>query len=429
MAKQVRPTKQVKRKRDWSRVWMLLAALVVIAAGCWYGGSFGEDKPEKLPEAKPEVDGSVNYSAQTMLLHGKLDGVLNKLGLKAKDIQEQDKETPRSGGGKISWHNRQLIVPLNGEASVEVLHEQIKEGMQKSGAKLLGSEADSYKGQQALRLDFGLAETLGGEALSIVSDRIYLLPQPGSKAEKQVKQQATAAAQSGKAQNHALPPPIGKGKARLAVVIDDFGYSGEPITAFCSLGRPVTMAVLPNHPHSLEAASRGRAAGQQVILHLPMEPLHGGSSEQLFVSPAQGDAEIKAAVKQLIKAVPGVSGANNHQGSKATGDRRTMNAVMAVLKQHGLFFVDSRTTGQSVAVEAARQADLASGANDLFLDNEDDVAAVKRQLRIAQKVALQQGEAIVIGHARMNTARALREMIPEMEAAGVQFVFAANLLR
>lgn len=409
---------------------MALAALLVIAAGCWYGNGLGEDKPEKLPEAKPTVDGSVDYKAQTILLHGKLDGVLNKLGLKVKDVQEQDKETPRSSGGKISWHNRQLILLLSGESSVDSLTEKIKEGMYKAGGKLLSSQADTYNGQQVLRLDFGLSETLGGEALNIISDRIYLLPQPGSKAEAQVKQAATAppvAAQSAK--STVLPPTGGKGKARLAVVIDDFGYTGEPIAAFCSLGRPVTMAVLPNHQYSLDAASRGRAAGQQVILHLPMEPLHGGSSEQLFVSPAQGDAEIKAAVQQLIKAVPGVSGANNHQGSKATGDRRTMNAVMAVLQQHGMFFLDSRTTGQSVAVEAARHAGLASGANDLFLDNDDDVASIKRQLRTAQKIALQQGEAIVIGHARMNTARALREMIPEMEVAGVQFVFAANLLR
>lgn len=434
MAKQVRQTKTARPvKKDRSRLWMALAAIAVIAAGCWYGSSVTDDKPAKLPEGKPAADGSVDYHKQTTLLHGRVDKILDQLSLKAKETQEQDKEVPRESGGKIRWHSRQLLVPLSGELTVDSVSAKIGEGIAKSGGALLATQPDSYDGKAVLRLDLGFRETLGGEAISIISDRVYLLPAPGSKAEAQVKQAATQAAQNAKTANGSttapLPPASGKGKAKLAVVIDDFGYSAEPITAFCSLGRPVTMAVLPNHPHSSEAASRGKAAGQQVILHLPMEPLHGGSSEQLYVSPAQSDEEVRDAVQRLIRAVPGISGANNHQGSKATADRHTMNVVMAVLKQQGLFFIDSRTNGQSVALDAARQAGIAGGANELFIDNDDDVAAVKRQLRTAQNIALRDGSAIVIGHARMNTARALREMVPELEASGVQLVFASTLLR
>ena len=100
MAKQVRPTKPVRRKKDWSRVWMAVAVILVIIAGVWYGNSLKDDKPAKLPEAKPSSEGNVDYKQQTGLLHNRVDALLGKMALKAKDIQEQDKEALRSGGGK-----------------------------------------------------------------------------------------------------------------------------------------------------------------------------------------------------------------------------------------------------------------------------------------------------------------------------------------
>ncbi|WP_346354800.1 divergent polysaccharide deacetylase family protein [Azotosporobacter soli] len=430
MAKQVRQTKAARSNKNRNRLWMALAAVLVIVAGCWLGSDLKDEKTTKLPQGKPMADGSVDYRSQTTLLHGKVDNLLNKMGLKAKEVQEQEKEIPRASGGKIRWHSRQLLLPLTGEMTVDGITTKVKEGMKNGGGELASMQADTYNGQNVMRLDIGFRESLGGEEISIVSDRLYLLPAPGSKAEAQVNQAVNqAASQNSKSANGSLPPLNGKVKARLAVVIDDFGYSGEPIAAFTGLGRPVTMAVLPNHPFSLEAANRGKAAGQQVILHLPMEPLHGGSSEQLYISPGQSETEIRDAAQRLIRAVPGIIGVNNHQGSKATSDRRTMNVVMNVLRQQGLFFIDSRTTGQSVALEAARQAGVNSGENELFLDNEDDVAAVKRQLRTAQGMALRQGNLIVIGHARMNTARALKEMLSEFDSSGVQLVFASALLR
>ncbi len=429
MAKQVRQTKTVQSKKNKSRLWMLLAAVLVIVAGCWLGSDIKGEKTEKLPQGKPMADGSVDYRSQTTLLHGRVDKLLNKIELKTKEMQEQEKEVPRASGGKIRWHSRQLLLPLSGEMTVDGIVAKVKERMANVGGELFSTQADTYNGQNVMRIDIGFRESLGGEEISIVSDRLYLLPAPGSKAEVQVSQAANQAAQSNKSANAPLPPINGKVKARLAVVIDDFGYAGEPIGAFTGMGRPVTMAVLPNHPFSHEAANRGKAAGQQVILHLPMEPLHGGSSEQLYIGPGQSDAEIRDAAQRLIRAVPGIIGVNNHQGSKATSDRRTMNVVMNLLRQQGLFFIDSRTTGQSVALEAARQAGVNSGENELFLDNEDDVAAVKRQLRTAQGMALRQGNLIVIGHARMNTARALKEMLSEFDSSGVQLVFASALLK
>jgi polysaccharide deacetylase 2 family uncharacterized protein YibQ len=166
------------------------------------------------------------------------------------------------------------------------------------------------------------------------------------------------------------------------------------------------------------------------MLHLPMEPLSSGEqSEASTITTAMSDQEIRDMTAKAIQAVPGIIGVNNHQGSKATADRRVMKAVMGVLKAHNLFFIDSRTSSQSIAFDAARQAGLRSGSNEIFLDGRSDVDYIKGQLWAAARMAARDGTAIAIGHARPNTVIALREAIPEVEAAGIKFIFVSQLVK
>ena len=141
------------------------------------------------------------------------------------------------------------------------------------------------------------------------------------------------------------------------------------------------------------------------------------------------DQEIQQAVTKAIQSIPGVIGVNNHQGSRATADRRVMKDVLSVIRANNLFFVDSRTNSQSVAFDMSRQMGLHTGENELFIDNLSDVEAIKNQIRSAMHMALAHGTVTVIGHARMNTAIAVREMIPEIEAAGIKLVFESELVK
>ena len=224
--------------------------------------------------------------------------------------------------------------------------------------------------------------------------------------------------------------PLGKGKGELAIIVDDFGYTADSITSFINLGRPLTFAVLPYRPHSGEAASRALAAGLQVILHLPLEPLsEREESEAITVTTAMNDEEIQRLTAKAIASLPGITGVNNHQGSRATVDRRVMREVLTVVKKQGLFFVDSRTNGQSIAAEVSRQLGVKTGENELFLDNSADVAAIKKQLRAAGDLAIRHGKATVICHARPNTAVALREAIAELENLGVRLIYVSKLVK
>jgi len=132
----------------------------------------------------------------------------------------------------------------------------------------------------------------------------------------------------------------------------------------------------------------------------------------------------------MLDAVPQADGVNNHQGSQATADAALMNELMRVLKDDGVFYVDSRTTAATVAYDAARREGVkAAFRNVPFLDDVQEKSAVKKQLRTAIQGAKQKGEAIAIGHPHAATLEALRETLPQAKAEGVQLVLVSDLVR
>lgn len=214
-----------------------------------------------------------------------------------------------------------------------------------------------------------------------------------------------------------------EGKPIVAIVIDDMGYGRAGTEQILNLDVPVTVAVMPYGPHAAEEAARAQRKGHGVILHQPMEPL----SEEVDPGPGKitvdmDDVTIRQVLADNLARVPGTIGVNNHMGSKATSDRRVMEAVIDEVKSRGLFFLDSRTIASSVAAQVASEKGLPPVSNQVFLDNTDDVNYVKERLRLLLQVAVENGTAVGIGHVRPNTAAAIEEMIPVFKAAGVEFV-------
>ena len=66
--------------------------------------------------------------------------------------------------------------------------------------------------------------------------------------------------------------------------------------------------------------------------------------------------------------------------------------------------------------------------NNLFLDNDPSVPAVKERLRQAARIAKKNGSAVAIGHCKAGTMRALRDMAAEMIDDGIDFVFVTDLM-
>lgn len=232
-----------------------------------------------------------------------------------------------------------------------------------------------------------------------------------------------------------LQTPTSAGGARLAIIIDDLGYDGGAADAVLALPVPLTLAVLPHHPRSSEIAEEAHRRGDQVILHLPMQSEGDGEgsgsgavSESVELRVGMTSQEVEQAVDGMLETVPHAAGANNHQGSRATADPGLMDAVMRALARRGMFFIDSRTTVQTVAYDTAEREGVRAAFRKVFLDDTPAREAILRQLDLAARDAKRLGSAIAIGHPHPATIAALGEGLPRLEASGIRFVFASDLV-
>jgi polysaccharide deacetylase 2 family uncharacterized protein YibQ len=224
-------------------------------------------------------------------------------------------------------------------------------------------------------------------------------------------------------------PRVTEGEnARLAIILDDLGNDRAAAEAIFRLPYPLTISVLPKRPHSVDIAQEAHRRGYQVMLHLPMESVANGKPESQELRPGMSRTEVSALVNQFLQAVPDVAGVNNHQGSQSTADTALMDELMPVLRDHQLFYIDSRTTAATVAYDAARRSGVRSAFRNVpFLDDVLEVSAVRRQLERALRDAREKGQAIAIGHPHPATLAALHEVLPQAKAQGVRLVFASEL--
>ncbi len=226
-------------------------------------------------------------------------------------------------------------------------------------------------------------------------------------------------------------PATGRsGHPRVAIIFDDAGYGIKSAREIESIGRPLTISVLPHLPYSTLIAEEAPAHGVQVILHLPLEADNGAIQlGEGGIKVAMSDQEIRRAVAEDFATVPAAVGANNHMGSLGTSDPRVMRAVMEEMKSRRLFFVDSVTSPHSVAAQVAREMGVPTAARAVFLDNQDDEEYVRGQFRTLMALAQTRGQAIAIGHVGRVTVKVLISLLPEFDEAGIQLVRASDLVR
>lgn len=216
---------------------------------------------------------------------------------------------------------------------------------------------------------------------------------------------------------------------RLAVVIDDAGLDLESQRIYEEIGVPLTLAVMPNKIYTSEAAAEWSRYGMPVILHQPMEPVSGSGMEEKTILTSMSDEAIRYMLKESLEQIPQAVGINNHQGSRATTDARVMRVVMNELSHRGLFFLDSRTNTTTAADSAAVSYGVPYARNDLFVDNSADEGEIRAMIQEGANRAKASGSYIIIGHCRPHTAAAFRDIVPQLQAQGIEFVYVSSLLR
>jgi polysaccharide deacetylase 2 family uncharacterized protein YibQ len=220
------------------------------------------------------------------------------------------------------------------------------------------------------------------------------------------------------------PQPLRPSIPRIAIVVDDLGLDKWVAEEFLLLDAPLTFSILPLQPSSRRIAHRAHAEGREIILHLPMEPrgypLKNPGTGALFIS--MDDRELLHQLRKDLEAVPYIAGVNNHMGSRFMEHGEKVRLVLRELKQKKLFFLDSRTTSKSQGCRIAQELALRVDTRDLFLDNESNEEDTTLQLKELISIARDHGTAIGICHPYPSTLTALKKMIPQIQAEGIQIV-------
>ncbi len=220
-------------------------------------------------------------------------------------------------------------------------------------------------------------------------------------------------------------------KNKVAIIIDDMGYSLRAIKEVTAIGKPLTIAVLPFSPLAKETAQIAHQNGLEVILHLPLEAINNQEAN----NKTEGIIHSKMSMKEVIETVdksldqvPYASGVNNHMGSKITSNEILMRIILERLKERDLFFIDSRTTNHSVAYKTAQTLGIPSGYRKIFLDTENDEDFIRGKLIELFQRAQKEGWALGICHPTAETLKVLKENIHLVDKYNLNPVFASDIV-
>jgi polysaccharide deacetylase 2 family uncharacterized protein YibQ len=228
----------------------------------------------------------------------------------------------------------------------------------------------------------------------------------------------------------AVPAPQTTGQPVIAVIIDDLGVDKRRSERVAALRAPLTLAWMTYADDLPRQASQARGRGHELMVHMPMQPLAGhydAGPDMLDVTASP--EELRRRIVWGLTRFEGFIGVNNHMGSRFTADKNGMRVVMEELRKRGLVFVDSVTTEKSVAPELARRYGVPFAARHVFIDNEQDVGAVKAQLAKVEAHARKYGHAIAIGHPHDATIEALSTWLPGLEGRGFVLVPVSAVIR
>ena len=219
-------------------------------------------------------------------------------------------------------------------------------------------------------------------------------------------------------------------RPKVAIVIDDLGGENHIAQEILRWDVPLTLSILPFTPYAKSLAQQAHQKGREVILHLPMEP-HGYPKTRPGEGVLLHEMDEEKLLRQLLKdieAIPYIRGVSNHMGSRLMEDPEKMRIIFAELKRRGLFFLDSRTTPQTVGLHTAQSIGLRAIERSLFLDHSQDPEDIKQQMEKLIQLSLTQGKAIGIGHPYPSTLKSLKEMIPKMKEKGIEIVPLSSLM-
>lgn len=415
--------KNTKRKKSSGNHVVLLAlvtilAVLAVAAGMFY--AFGRSEKDIMDNKDSKEKKEVSLLDESVEAQRILDNILlKKTNWQLIEREHGENDVNVAGvNTSVKIAQRQLAVGVPASTDLQAAGSWLQEKAAAAGLVSISGKDSKYKDWDAYKVEIGIAVKAGSGKKQFVTDTVYFFHNSNLHGEdKDVK----------KVQEK---PESRKYSGKLAVIVDDCGYDMSSVRTLLNTGLPLNFAVLPYKPYSSDVLEMIKSDGRVAMLHLPMEPVDRSAMSEgsSTICTDMSKDKILELTRKAINSLPGISGVNNHQGSKATADSATMTTVLQELRNQDLFFVDSRTSSKSVARDKAVAMGVPTARNDIFLDNSSDVQAIRKQIYKAMDIAEKNGSAIAICHARPNTAKAWSMYAEEIKNTGIELVPITDLL-
>jgi len=215
---------------------------------------------------------------------------------------------------------------------------------------------------------------------------------------------------------------------KIAIVIDDIGYRASDQAAVDLKGQ-FTFAIIPFAPLTQKLAQAIHDSKRESIVHFPMEAFNDNhllGKGALYAD--MDEATVRATVKRSLENVPYAHGINNHMGSKFTTASQPLSWLMDELKQRDFYFLDSRTTAQSVAEQSALASGIKTAHRHIFLDNQRDHQYLAAQFKRLLAIAQSNRYAIAIAHPHPETIAFLNSIHDTLVSENIDLVPLSKLL-
>ncbi len=227
-----------------------------------------------------------------------------------------------------------------------------------------------------------------------------------------------------------LPGIVPADGPRIAIIIDDLGYHFDNGKRAIELPGPVAFSFLPGAPRARDLAERAHEQGKDVLLHLPLQAYRDDARrEPAEIHIDMSRARVGSTLAAALAAVPHVIGINSHRGSLFTRHPGHMQWLMeAIVAREDLFFIDSYTHHDSVALQIARENGVPAMRRDVFLDPDPSPEAVAREFARMKELARVRGQVVAIGHPHPATLELLERELPRLADEGFELVRVRELL-
>ena len=215
------------------------------------------------------------------------------------------------------------------------------------------------------------------------------------------------------------------GKPMVSLVVGGLGLNAVTTRAAIErLPAEVTLSFVP-YAEGLQAwIDMARAQGHEVMIELPMEPTgYPDNDPGPYTLLSSGGADdVEAKLDWLLGRAVGYFGVTNYLGDRFATSDEGMGAMLGVLRQRGVAFLDDGSMRRKPGAFARASADR-------IIDEQQSPAAIMGQLNALEAAAKTRGAALGTGFSYPVTVEAAARWTAGLEARGLQLAPASAMTR